>query len=214
MKKWSLIASYLNGRLSKQCRERWLNHLDPSIKKDAWTPEEDAIVIDAHRVLGNKWAQIAQRLQGRSDNAIKNRFNSTLQGIIGKGAEESGEGGCDAENGAALSSPQWVASLSLSSSAGSHGPPAASEKKSTRKARTKARGEALLDTSPAAAQLATFHSLDGREQGAIMSMAQTLATPHRNAKNSPKKRSEKMKELSTPPSLKNRGRWTLQEVTR
>ncbi len=43
LKKWSLIASHLNGRLGKQCRERWFNHLNPDIKKDNWTPEEDEV---------------------------------------------------------------------------------------------------------------------------------------------------------------------------
>jgi myb proto-oncogene protein len=48
LKKWSLIASQLNGRLGKQCRERWFNHLNPLIKKDNWTPEEDEVRPNKH----------------------------------------------------------------------------------------------------------------------------------------------------------------------
>ncbi|CAM9219811.1 unnamed protein product, partial [Phaeothamnion confervicola] len=77
--KWAEIAVSVPGRLGKQCRERWVNHLDPNVKKTAWQPEEDRILVAAQQRLGNAWTRIAALLPGRSENSVKNRWNSATR---------------------------------------------------------------------------------------------------------------------------------------
>jgi len=81
-KHWARIAAMLPGRTGKQCRERWCNNLDPSLKKGAWTEEEDKMILSLHAKLGTRWAEIAKHLPGRSDNSVKNRWYSTCSRIL------------------------------------------------------------------------------------------------------------------------------------
>ncbi|GAB1294966.1 Transcriptional activator Myb [Apodemus speciosus] len=80
-KRWSVIAKHLKGRIGKQCRERWHNHLNPEVKKTSWTEEEDRIIYQAHKQAGQQMGgnrQAAARTT-RTDNAIKNHWNSTMR---------------------------------------------------------------------------------------------------------------------------------------
>lgn len=77
--KWAEMASKMKGRTGKQCRERWHNHLNPMIKKTEWTKEEEWALILLNREMPNKWAEMATKIKGRTDNTIKNHWNSSMQ---------------------------------------------------------------------------------------------------------------------------------------
>ena len=72
---WTLIATRVQGRTGKQCRERWTGQVCPTISKLDWTQAEDMILFQYQRVFGNKWAKIAQFLPNRSPISVKNRWN-------------------------------------------------------------------------------------------------------------------------------------------
>lgn len=64
-RKWVAIAEEMKGRSGKQCRERWHNHLNPTLNKQAWSVMEDKQILECHMKMGNKWAEMAKYLPGR-----------------------------------------------------------------------------------------------------------------------------------------------------
>ncbi|KAI4320648.1 hypothetical protein MLD38_034105 [Melastoma candidum] len=88
-KKWSHIAKLMGGRAGKQCRERWNNHLKPNIKKNAWTKEEERILVTAHVMMGNKWAEMSKFIPGRSENSIKNHWYATKRRLLSSSSSSS-----------------------------------------------------------------------------------------------------------------------------
>lgn len=77
--RWKAVAEQLGNKTGKQCREKWKNQLRPSIRNDPWTDQEEEIFVGAHMMYGNRWSFIAQCLEGRSENAIKNHWNAVMR---------------------------------------------------------------------------------------------------------------------------------------
>jgi hypothetical protein len=76
---WKLISATLKTKTGKQIRERYINKLDPSIKREEWSQAEDYKIIELYTKFGSRWSEISKGLPGRPENRIKNRFYSYIQ---------------------------------------------------------------------------------------------------------------------------------------
>ncbi|KAJ9683434.1 hypothetical protein PVL29_019143 [Vitis rotundifolia] len=81
---WNRIAKKTGlRRCGKSCRLRWINYLSPNVKRGDFTAEEEDLIIRLHKLLGNRWSLIAGRVPGRTDNQVKNYWNTHLSKKLG-----------------------------------------------------------------------------------------------------------------------------------
>jgi hypothetical protein len=76
---WPKISAHMDGRTSKQVKERWTNQLDPSISLEPWTGDDDQQLVLLIRQLGHAWCEIARKMTGRTESMVKNRFHANLR---------------------------------------------------------------------------------------------------------------------------------------
>lgn len=74
LKAWKLIASQIQDRTARQCRERWRNYLSPDVHNAPWTESEDSSLLELESKLGTQWAKIAGHFEHRTDTNVKNRW--------------------------------------------------------------------------------------------------------------------------------------------
>lgn len=171
--KWAVIAKNLNRamvdagmidpsceqerfRLGKQCRERWFNHLDPTLKKGKWTAEEDRVILELQKKLGNKWCEISKSLPGRSENATKNRWNSRarkrrLSSTVGAAPSKAAVAAALRRGNAAKAAAGVTSTTTESSGSGASPTPKAAKKarkKTTKKRKAKSRVPRSVETRP------------------------------------------------------------------
>jgi len=77
--KWTECSKNIKGRCGKQCRERWVNILNPGVKKGNWTDQEQTLIFDNLKKYFTSWSLMAKELEGRTENSIKNYFYSSIR---------------------------------------------------------------------------------------------------------------------------------------
>ncbi|CAG7906552.1 unnamed protein product [Brassica rapa] len=101
---WNRIAKKTGlKRCGKSCRLRWMNYLSPSVNRGNFTDQEEDLIIRLHKLLGNRWSLIAKRVPGRTDNQVKNYWNTHLSKKLGLGDHSyEAKPACDTETPASL----------------------------------------------------------------------------------------------------------------
>lgn len=84
IKRWSVISSIMNNRSAKQCRERWKHQLDPNINNAVWSQDDEWALYLHHCIIGNKWTYLINFFPGRTDNSIKNHWNTQMRKRMAK----------------------------------------------------------------------------------------------------------------------------------
>ena len=80
-KDWNAVSRVMGTKNPRQCRERWRNYLNPTLKNEEWTLDEDIILVQKYKEYGSRWSKIAKFLRGRSVNSLRNRWQALLKNI-------------------------------------------------------------------------------------------------------------------------------------
>jgi myb proto-oncogene protein len=125
---WAVVAKRVQGRTAKQCRERWFNHLDPTIKRGAFTAHEDELVTYQQGKIGNRWSLISAMLPGRTEDAVKSRWKTLqrngakrLAKSLGSGSRSGSVSGSLASDSSGVGMASGASGVGGGSAAGSAG---------------------------------------------------------------------------------------------
>lgn len=92
--KWELVSKKMHRhgftKSSKQCRERWIQQLNPGLSKEKWSEAENRELLGVYKLKGNHWKEISTHFKGRTDNATKNQFFSLLRKGLRKACKRIG----------------------------------------------------------------------------------------------------------------------------